>query len=317
VIAYECLTGKRPFYSDGLGDLVLAICIREIPVPSAIASVPIGFDAWWSRAVARDPEKRFQTARELTDSLREALGLEAKDYSRESPRGAPDIEVTTAPDTDRDSSPDTPLTDPIPGMHSGVQATSTALTVKGDEPVEANAATVVAPAPIVSGLTERQFSTTQKSPPSTATKSSDGTGTVIGVAAAALFVGLIGGVFWFRAQRGAPDPNRELPKALPAAQRQVSEPKIKARPQGSVSPAPSSEEPVLEFLPGDAPSAAPPPSAAPLESRPALKAGAPVASSGAPEPAAPRPSASSSEGWVKPSWAIPDGDPVRREPIVE
>ncbi len=321
VIAFECLTGKRPFYSDGLGDLVLAICIREIPVPSAIASVPLGFDAWWHRAVARDPEKRFQTARELVEALREALGLEPTDFSRESPRAAPDIEFTTAPDTDRDSSPETPVTDPVPGMRSGVQAASSAITIQADETVEPNAATVVAPAPnapalTVSGLTERQFSTTQKSPPSSAPKTSDGTGTVIGVAAAALFVGLVGGLFWFRAQRAAPDPNRALPKALPAAaSRQASEPRVRSK-TPEAAPSTSAEAPLIEFLPGDAPSAAPAPSAVPVELRPAHKPDAPAAPSGA--PSAPKPSTSAPDApWVKPSWAIPDGDPVRRAPVVE
>src|SRR6185369_15364076 len=79
VIAFECLTGKRPFYSDGLGDLVLTICVRDLPVPSDVAPVPLGFDAWFAKACARDPENRFQTARELTDALREALGLDPKD----------------------------------------------------------------------------------------------------------------------------------------------------------------------------------------------------------------------------------------------
>src|SRR6187551_2571715 len=115
VIAFECLTGKRPFYSDGLGDLVLAICVRDIPQPSSIASVPIGFDAWWNRAVARDPEKRFQTARELSDALREALGLEPREISRDVPRAAPEIEVSSAPDAP-DTARDTPPTDPVPGL---------------------------------------------------------------------------------------------------------------------------------------------------------------------------------------------------------
>jgi len=79
VIAFECLTGKRPFYSDGLGDLVLQICIRDIPVPSESSSVPVGFDAWFARAVNRDPEARFQSARELTDALREVLGGDARE----------------------------------------------------------------------------------------------------------------------------------------------------------------------------------------------------------------------------------------------
>jgi serine/threonine-protein kinase len=75
VIAFECLTGKRPFSSDGLGDLVLQICIRDIPVPSAVVPVPPGFDAWFKKACEREPAERFQSARDLAESLRPALDL--------------------------------------------------------------------------------------------------------------------------------------------------------------------------------------------------------------------------------------------------
>jgi serine/threonine protein kinase len=322
VIAYECLTGKRPFYSDGLGDLVLAICVREIPLPSAIASVPIGFDAWWNRAVARDPEKRFQTAKELTDALRDALGLESRDVARESPRAAPEIEVTSAPDTSRD----TPPTDPVPGMHaaSGV-VPSAAVTVRADERAEPNAATMVAPLPVdLPALTERQFGTTQKSSAAARPPSSDGTGLVIGVAAAALFVGLLAGVMLLRAHRNQDDQHRALPAPLPTASARVAvEPRIKpkAAAQPSASAAGSAEKPLLEFLPGDAPSAssAPPaPPVAPVEPRGASKSEAPAS------PAASAPSAAPAlgttlpdGGWVKPDWAKPDGEPVRRAPINE
>jgi serine/threonine-protein kinase len=76
VIAFECLTGRRPFTSDALGDLVLAICIRPIPVPSELATVPEGFDEWFAKATAREPSDRFQTAREMADAFRECLGEE-------------------------------------------------------------------------------------------------------------------------------------------------------------------------------------------------------------------------------------------------
>lgn len=75
VIAFECMTGKRPFSSDGLGDLVLQICIRDIPIPSKVVPVPLGFDEWFKKACSRDPDTRFQTARDLAESLREALDL--------------------------------------------------------------------------------------------------------------------------------------------------------------------------------------------------------------------------------------------------
>ncbi len=75
VIAFECLLGRRPFSSEGLGDLVIQICIRDIPVPSSMGTVPAGFDAWFAHAVAREPDGRFQSARELHETLRDALGI--------------------------------------------------------------------------------------------------------------------------------------------------------------------------------------------------------------------------------------------------
>ena len=61
VIAFECLTGKRPFESEGLGDLVLSICVRPIPVPSERGAVPAGFDEWFKKATEREPGARFQS----------------------------------------------------------------------------------------------------------------------------------------------------------------------------------------------------------------------------------------------------------------
>jgi hypothetical protein len=90
VIAFECLTGKRPFNSDALGDLVLQICVRDIAIPSELATVPAGFDEWFARATARPPEDRFQSAREMVESLRECLGDEYR------------LTVTTSPDDELD-----------------------------------------------------------------------------------------------------------------------------------------------------------------------------------------------------------------------
>jgi serine/threonine-protein kinase len=75
VIAFECLTGVRPFSSDGLGDLVLQICIRDIPVPSEYGHLPEGFDAWFKKACERELEDRFQSARELAEALKPALEI--------------------------------------------------------------------------------------------------------------------------------------------------------------------------------------------------------------------------------------------------
>ncbi|MDX2052765.1 MAG: protein kinase [Polyangiaceae bacterium] len=85
VIAFECMTGERPFASNGLGDLVLQICVRDMPAPSAFARVPPLFDAWFQRACERDPDLRFQTTREMIDDLRRVLGVEVKGASDSQP----------------------------------------------------------------------------------------------------------------------------------------------------------------------------------------------------------------------------------------
>jgi serine/threonine-protein kinase len=81
VIAYRCLTGELPFQSEAPGELYMRIIVRPLPVPSRIAPVPPGFDAWWFRAASRDPAMRFQSARELADALAVALGVTAGDIT--------------------------------------------------------------------------------------------------------------------------------------------------------------------------------------------------------------------------------------------
>lgn len=82
VIAYECLTGFRPFSGESLGDLLLKICSDPIPVPSKFFALPERFDAWFARALARSPDLRFQSARdfcrELGDALEGAADVTAK-----------------------------------------------------------------------------------------------------------------------------------------------------------------------------------------------------------------------------------------------
>ena len=77
VIAFECVVGHVPFQSEALGDLLIKICVHPIPVPSQLAMVPPGFDAWWARASNRDPNLRFQSGKELADALRQVLVPEA------------------------------------------------------------------------------------------------------------------------------------------------------------------------------------------------------------------------------------------------
>lgn len=74
VIAYQAIVGKLPFQSEALGDLLVKIIVHPIPVPSQVAAVPPGFDAWFAKATQRDPNGRFQSAKDFADSLLLAIG---------------------------------------------------------------------------------------------------------------------------------------------------------------------------------------------------------------------------------------------------
>ncbi len=74
VIAFECLTGQRPFECDGLGDLLMRIMVRPLPIPSQVAQVPPGFDEWFARCVNRDADQRFATAKEASATLSQVCG---------------------------------------------------------------------------------------------------------------------------------------------------------------------------------------------------------------------------------------------------
>jgi serine/threonine protein kinase len=73
VITFECVTGKRPFESEALGDLLLKICASPMPVPSQVATVPPGFDEWFAKAANRDREQRFSSAGEMARAFQGLL----------------------------------------------------------------------------------------------------------------------------------------------------------------------------------------------------------------------------------------------------
>jgi serine/threonine-protein kinase len=123
VIAFECLIGQRPFEAEGLGGVVLKICSRPLPVPSQIAPVPMGFDAWFARACARNPDERFTDAKELAAELR-TVCEDPRLVRSEAPRSeppparsvapAPKIDVATQPFWEKEPKAPEPITPPIP-----------------------------------------------------------------------------------------------------------------------------------------------------------------------------------------------------------
>jgi serine/threonine-protein kinase len=77
IIAFECLTGKRPFEGESLATLLVRICTQPAPRPSEQAAVPSGFDQWFARATEKDRSRRFQSARELVDAFAKLITAES------------------------------------------------------------------------------------------------------------------------------------------------------------------------------------------------------------------------------------------------
>jgi eukaryotic-like serine/threonine-protein kinase len=74
-IVYEMLTGQTVWSVDqGVAMILAQIASAPLPRPSKLRpDLPPSFEQWFLRALDRDPDKRFQTARELSDALNKAL----------------------------------------------------------------------------------------------------------------------------------------------------------------------------------------------------------------------------------------------------
>jgi serine/threonine-protein kinase len=66
VIVYRCLTGKLPFRAKTVVEMVVELCTADFPPATEICpDLPPLVDRFFERALAKDREERFQTAREL------------------------------------------------------------------------------------------------------------------------------------------------------------------------------------------------------------------------------------------------------------
>ncbi len=74
VVAYYSLTGVLPFEGDAIGNLVEQITSAPILPPSHhIPSLGPAIDAWMRRALARDPNQRFATAKDMATAFDAAV----------------------------------------------------------------------------------------------------------------------------------------------------------------------------------------------------------------------------------------------------
>jgi serine/threonine-protein kinase len=74
VVAFELLTGRRPFEGDSVAAEAAAHATGEVPSVSEVnPELPRELDAVFYRALAKDPARRFGSAAEFVATLRDAL----------------------------------------------------------------------------------------------------------------------------------------------------------------------------------------------------------------------------------------------------
>jgi len=93
VVLYEALTAKRPFAGDDLPSVAYSVVhTTPVPVSDAVRGLPRELDAFFDRALAKDPKRRFADSAAFRTALRAAgLSVAAPKRAR-----APRSEATTA-----------------------------------------------------------------------------------------------------------------------------------------------------------------------------------------------------------------------------
>jgi serine/threonine-protein kinase len=258
VIAYRCIIGTLPFEGEAVGDLLVKLCTAPLPIPSQIApDVPPGFDAWFAKALTREPEGRFASASELAESLGAVCGVSVRgSYS------TADIPIPSFASGPMGSS--SPAITPGPGAMTppGIMPVTPYPTPDrtGPNPALSQSAGNANTLQMATGAP-----TTTQSPAPAPAKN---TGAIIAAAAAAVVVLAIGGAVLLKTLGGAsiaatPIPAETAPPVAPTAV-------MVATPTKPVEPAPTlAADPIS---PSTKPSAAPAPvSAVPVaKPRPAL-----------------------------------------------
>jgi serine/threonine-protein kinase len=122
VVAYKCLTGKPPYEeSETVGEIIVSITTKEPRDPTQLRKdLPPALVAWLKKALEKEREARFQTAKDMADAFAEAVdvrkmavsfsGLDVDDTSK--PRLDFDEEV--AKQTTRASTPPRASEPPAP-----------------------------------------------------------------------------------------------------------------------------------------------------------------------------------------------------------
>ncbi|MGH3541905.1 MAG: protein kinase domain-containing protein, partial [Mycobacterium sp.] len=133
-VLYECLTGATPYAGDSMEQQIAGHLTLDPPKPSSVSpAIAGGFDAVIAAGMAKKPDERYQSARELATAARHAL-TEMPTPARD-PQPAPTLfaeptlpapapaarQQPTEPTQPHPPPPETPTPPPLPGPPTGDQ----------------------------------------------------------------------------------------------------------------------------------------------------------------------------------------------------
>jgi serine/threonine protein kinase len=98
-ILYEMLVGAPPFVAEGAGEVIALHLFNQPEPPSKRAAVSLQMDAIVMRLLAKEPDQRFETAKDVVEALTVAGGL-APQVSGQyplAPESRPNIAVPAVP----------------------------------------------------------------------------------------------------------------------------------------------------------------------------------------------------------------------------
>jgi eukaryotic-like serine/threonine-protein kinase len=75
IVLYEMLCGRKPFEGDTWSDVMAAVLVKD-PPPIDSTLIPLALKRIVERCLEKDPDKRFQSASDLTFALREATSID-------------------------------------------------------------------------------------------------------------------------------------------------------------------------------------------------------------------------------------------------
>ena len=90
VVLYELLVGKKPFEGSSLEEITAAVKTAEVvPAHRVSPKIPLGLSVIAGRAMARDPDQRYPSARHLSMELRHWVDSAEARALRNEARGTP------------------------------------------------------------------------------------------------------------------------------------------------------------------------------------------------------------------------------------